>query len=430
MSLPAKKLRVWVIKIGEVVPAAGGGGRVLRAGQIALRLHASGAEVRWFVGDYDHQTKQYLEPSARPSVFAEDIALEYLHGRPYGKNVSVTRILNHLDVAADFAARARVLPRPDVIFCALPTIELSYEAVRFGREFGVPVVVDVRDMWPDIFEDLLPLPRWLSRLLLLPLARKTRVALCDATMVTAITEPFLAWAMQRGERQRRPQDRAVHLAYQRRSFTPAEIGDAEAFWHGQGLRLDGSEKIACYFTNLSGVPQFDNLIATLDHLAAEIAGCFRLVICGDGPRLRELQGKAKLRSPQLLVPGFVNHARMVSLMRHSFVGLVAYPPRRDYIMSYPNKIGEYLSEGLPIIVTFPGVAADLLTQNGCGIALPSADPVLLANAFALLAGSQALDQSRKAASLLVFSKYFDADTIYGSYTDALLELARQCGSAS
>ena len=363
MSLPAKKLRAWVIKIGEVVPAAGSGGRVLRAGQIALRLHAAGAEVRWFVGDCYHQTKQYIEPSARPSVFAEGIALEYLHGRPYGKNVSVTRILNHLDVAADFAARARVLPRPDVIFCAFPTIELSYEAVRFGREFGVPVVVDVRDMWPDIFEDLLPLPRWLSRLMLLPLARKARVALRDATMVTAITEPFLDWAMQRGERQRRPQDRAVHLAYQRRSFTPVEIGDAEAFWHGQGLRLDGSEKIACFFTNLSGVPEFDNLIAALDHLAAGIKGSFRLVICGVGPRLQELEGMAKLRSPQLLVPGFVNQARMVSLMRHSFVGLVAYPPRRDFIMSYPNKIGEYLSEGLPIIVTFPGVAAGLAHPN-------------------------------------------------------------------
>ena len=48
------------------------------------------------------------------------------------------------------------MPRPDLILCSYPTIELSVEAVRYGRTHGIPVVLDVRDLWPDIVLDLLP----------------------------------------------------------------------------------------------------------------------------------------------------------------------------------------------------------------------------------------------------------------------------------
>ena len=42
--------------------------------------------------------------------------------------------------------------KPDIIVVSLPTIEFSYEACRYGEKNNVPVIVDVRDLWPDSFK--------------------------------------------------------------------------------------------------------------------------------------------------------------------------------------------------------------------------------------------------------------------------------------
>ena len=44
---------------------------------------------------------------------------------------------------------------PDLILCAYPAIELSRAGVQFANKIGVPVVVDIRDLWPDIFVEIL-----------------------------------------------------------------------------------------------------------------------------------------------------------------------------------------------------------------------------------------------------------------------------------
>ena len=80
-----------------------------------------------------------------------------LHGCGYSSNVSLARFRDHRQVAERFAAAAAAEPRrPDIIVAGLPTIELCLESTRYGKQRGVPVVLDMRDMWPDVFLELLP----------------------------------------------------------------------------------------------------------------------------------------------------------------------------------------------------------------------------------------------------------------------------------
>ncbi len=45
---------------------------------------------------------------------------------------------------------------PDVIHVCNVPIELCHAAVTYGRAKGIPVVIDVRDLWPDVYLEVIP----------------------------------------------------------------------------------------------------------------------------------------------------------------------------------------------------------------------------------------------------------------------------------
>lgn len=410
---------VWVIGLGEPLPLPGKQVRLMRAGMIAQKFAARGAKITWWSSSFSHAEKRHIATQSGEIKVLNGVHLRFLHGRPYQKNISVTRLLNHRDEALDFIRLARSSPHPDIIFCCYPTIELANAAVRIGKEWKIPVVVDVRDLRPEIFLDVTPLPRPLMRLLLTPLYRKAKRTLLGATAITAITEPFLEKSLSLAGRDRKPLDRVVPLAYDRIILNPQERKEAIDFWHRQGLKLDGSERIACFFGTLSSVPEFSTAVGALDYLDNTVRKNLRMVICGSGDKLQWLEGQAK-KHPQLIVPGRIGQAEIAILMEHSNAGLLVYPNRRDFLISFPNKIGEYLSHNLPILSTLAGITGDLLHSENVGIVTPSGNKKKFASNLQVLLNNKDLrvEQMRQNAKR-VFTERFDAKKVYGELLEHL-----------
>lgn len=427
MTADSGPRRIWVVKVSEPLPLLGSATRLMRAGLIAQRLMETGADVTWWVSDFSHlhKRREDLEgvvDAERSGRLSNGVRAQFLHGRAYARNVSFARLANHREEARDFAQRARALPAPHAIFCCMPTIDLALEATRFGKERGIPVIVDIRDLWPDVFVDVAPTPAWLTRLAIQPLDRRVRHALSQATGITAISPPILDWALAKAGRARGPHDLVVPLAYQPAPLLPQALGAEESVWRGHGLKLDGSERIACFFGNLSNFPELETAVDALDFLPDGLRATTKFVICGAGERLDWLRAKAPSRS-ELVAPGHVSGAALATLMRHSTAGLLIYPSRSDILMSYPNKVGEYLAGGLPVISTVDGIVGPALRAGGCGTVVPNRDPKALAEAFAAYALDDAGRDRRKAAAHALFQTLFDADTVYGGLSDFLVELS-------
>src|SRR5439155_9149672 len=149
-------MRVWLITVGEPLPVDGTGDRPYRTGLLARFLIEAGHEVLWWSSTLDHIRKRLRAPESVSLDVEDKLRLVLLHGMPYRRNVSISRLINHIGIAREFERLAPAQPRPDIIVCSLPTLELSDAATRFGGEHGIPVVLDVRDLWPDIFVDVLP----------------------------------------------------------------------------------------------------------------------------------------------------------------------------------------------------------------------------------------------------------------------------------
>ena len=246
-------MNAWLATIGEPVPVQEGShDRLHRAGYFARFLPATAIRSRGGLPPSTisaNGTSLTATPSSRPRVRCD---IRLLHGCGYRSNVSWARFRDHDQIGGQFARLARAAEdRPDVIVAALPTIELCAESVKFGRQRGIPVILDMRDMWPDIFVTAVPGRPAGARLLLWPLFRQARSAHAGATAITGITEAFVDWGLQRGRRARSPLDRAFPMGYA--SVPPAE----ENLRRGTTLGRAGAwcrirRPIACFSARWAG----------------------------------------------------------------------------------------------------------------------------------------------------------------------------------
>ena len=177
-------MRVWVITVGEPLPIDAGSPRLMRAGMLGERCVAAGHDVLWWTSRFDHATMEQRRGAAHHVTGAGEVVL--LDGADYARNVSIARLRNHRQMARQFTALSIKHERPDVIVASYPTIELAQAAVAFGRSRDIPVIIDVRDLWPDLFLDLLPRwARWAGRVALEPLYRAKRSVMQSATALFA-----------------------------------------------------------------------------------------------------------------------------------------------------------------------------------------------------------------------------------------------------
>ncbi|GAH39902.1 unnamed protein product, partial [marine sediment metagenome] len=84
---------------------------------------------------------------------SERYTIRVLRGCRYQKNVSIARYIDHQIVAFKFRMQSKKYSKPDVIVASIPDYLLAYEAARYARKNSIPFLVDIRDLWPDIFLD-------------------------------------------------------------------------------------------------------------------------------------------------------------------------------------------------------------------------------------------------------------------------------------
>jgi glycosyltransferase involved in cell wall biosynthesis len=410
---------VWVIQSGEFLPIKGRKVRPMRSLLIGEALAAQGATVTRWGSTFEHSAKIFVsEPGYIEQIGGVEFRL--LHGRGYSKNVSLRRILHQRDLARDFRTRHRDAPRPDAIVAALPTIDLADAATDLARQWGVPCFIDFRDLWPEAFLDVSPLPRGLTRLMITPLYAQARRTISRATGILPITSGFLDKALELAGRGRREADRIFLHAYRRPRLLDAEQRDAEAFWRGQGLKLDGSEAIFCYFGGMTNSIPFEPMLNGAAALPSHLRQRLRVVICGNGPMLPALAARGM---KELVLPGFIDGPHIACLMQHAMAGLLPYPNRPDFALSYPNKVGEYFSAGLPILTSLQGDCGRLLSETGTGRSVEGSAG--WTQAFITMLKDEERRAGMKANAAKLYAEMFDADRVYGDLADHVLKAARK-----
>ncbi len=359
-------MRIWLITIGEPLPIDGTNDRLHRAGTLANVLVTKGHEVIWWTSTFDHVRKRQRFNKDSSININERYRLYLLHSVRYRKNVSVNRIINHYGVARKFLKLAESEIQPDIILCSLPTLELSLAATEYGKKKDIPVVLDVRDLWPDIFLELVPVwAQWFVRLPLFSMFKTVRAACAGATAIIGITSSFVDWGVNYANRARSNLDREFPMGYCEAPPGQKAIIEAEKFWEKHGVKKDNSEFIACFFGTMGRQFELGTIIEAARKLKKQNR-FFRFILCGSGDNFAYYKNLA-IDCDNVIFPGWVGAAEIWALMRMSSVGLAPYLSIKNFTLNLPNKPIEYLSAGLPIISSLRGVLKDLLSTYNCGV---------------------------------------------------------------
>jgi glycosyltransferase involved in cell wall biosynthesis len=371
-------VKIWIVTIGEPVPiGVGTEDRLDRSGALARALAERGHQVLWWTSAFSHIRKQFIDSPSCVQI-NPNLRIRLLRGCGYRKNISLSRFIDHRQIARKFRVEARAEIQPDIVITALPTVELCLESVKYGSDSGIPVVLDMRDMWPDIFVDAVPrAARPIARFLFEPMFRQARQACARATAITGITDTFVEWGLQRGGRARGSLDVSFPLSHETTSPTLEQIEEARKFWTQQGITPNNPVATICYFGNVNRQLDLLHVIEAARILNSENVPV-QFVLCGKGERLKDYSAAAA-GLPNVILPGWVNQAQMTVLMSYSTAGLDPLPDRYDFLATINNKAIIYLSAGLPVISSpRTGTLFELLARHQCGVSYDPLDSRSLA----------------------------------------------------
>jgi hypothetical protein len=237
-------VRIWFTEIGEPLPIEDNV-RLLRYGMLTKALSSQGHEVVWWASSFSHGPKKHLVHSDTDLV-SDGVRLKLIKGPGYHKSVSLQRVRHQKHFAKAFYQKARENPLPDIIISPIPTIETAEMAVRFSRECNIPILIDIRDEWPDEFVNLAPSSlRWLMKLLLHGLFQRMSFICRNAMGIIAMSDRQLQYGLSFAMRKPCAYDGVFPHGYTTQRIDEWKLAEASQWWKDRGV--DGSAFICCFF---------------------------------------------------------------------------------------------------------------------------------------------------------------------------------------
>jgi glycosyltransferase involved in cell wall biosynthesis len=413
-------MRIWIVTVSEQVPSDSPAERLLRGGTWAHELARRGHQVVWWTDNVDHMRKR-LRTSENASVrLSPSLELRMVAGAGYKRSMSLARLRHYRSTSRELGKWMAASTSPDVCLAALPALEWVEATLNVGELRRFPVVVDCRDMWPDLFLDIVPgYLRWPARLALWPLFRLKRRVLRRAFAISGVTTQFVEWGLAAAERQRSGLDFVAHHAYPQLEYDPVTLAQAAESWDTAGLNTDRGLLTLCFFGVLASGFDFEPVMAGL-RLLGPRASQVRLVICGDGHNLHQVQRLAS-GLDNVHFAGHVSGARIRTMMDRSDVALAPYTRTRNFMSNIPGKISEYLSAGLPIVSGVDGAIGEYLESNCCGWLYSDASG--FADRVAQLLDQPAMRLAAHHRATAAFDRDFRADKIVAGVERALQLIA-------
>lgn len=399
--------------------------RLVRTALLAAELAARGHQVTYWNAGFSHQRKVLRVETGTKFMIPEGYRVVLLKGRAYKRNISFSRIFSHRQQAKSFTILTKDETPPDVMICGLPSLEIADAATAYASRHRIPIALDCRDLWPDLIEEFLPVPLRIAGYPLLSYWRAMlRRTAKRATAITGVSQGYVDWGRRAAKRRPGPADRPFHLTLSRNIPPHNKVLEAKEYWRARLGKLPPGTRIGVYAGTFSRRYDLLTIAHSLALLSPEEKARLRIVLCGDGDMHSALTALAAAE-PSLIVAGWRSGAELYALMSEAHFGILAFPDLPDFLVNFPNKVGEYLSYGLPIMAGIGGVIGAVLGEAGLRLRYRAGDVSSAAALFReILAGQGVMaDPLVNERARATFKSFFDPDQIIPAFADYLEALA-------
>ncbi len=250
----------------------------------------------------------------------------------------------------------RLTLRPDVVVATSPQFFAAIAGYFVGRRFGIPFVLEVRDLWPESIVAV----GALKRNAFIRLLERVEVALYrSAARIVVVTDAFKRAIVEKGIEPERIDvlKNGVDLTYW------AQPLDPERLWALR--RAHGLEDafVASYIGTIGMAHRVDIMLDAARHCPEVV-----FLIAGAGAERAALEARlARHPQPNVRLLGKVPRddvRYLLALSNVSVVHLKGLPLFRTVI---PSKLFEAMAARIPIALGVEGEARDIVEQAGAGL---------------------------------------------------------------
>lgn len=404
---------IWIVNPYGTLPSEGW--RDYRSFMLANALANRGQRVLWWISNFEHRSKMRRSDVVfNDPLLPVNVKVLPVQTRPYDRNISFGRIAYEKSFGEGFAALASSQEAPDMVVLADPSLFYSAQVLKFVDRVGCKLVIDILDLWPELFK--VALPSWirgLDKLLFSPLYSRRRRLLERADGVVAVSKDFLTITNVAPEMA----SCISYLGVDLRQFELPEASEERRVIK----KFAQGRLVVMYAGTLGDAYDMGCVLKTIE-LCEESRLPVSFVFAGDGPKRGEVEFFCRQHAESSLFLGSVPASKLPSIYAQCDVGLCSYAPGST--VSMPVKVYDYLAAGLYVYSSLETEIADHLRATRCGEMYRAGSAQSL---FALiektLSDRVALADGKKRAALL--GREFDSVAQHDKMAGFLLKLCEE-----
>ncbi len=295
---------------------------------------------------------------------------DYVSGTKLGYG---RRLLEFVRFALGAAWTVLRAPRPDVVYATSPPLTMALPAVVAARRHRVPLVFEVRDLWPEAPIQMGALSNPLAQRLARALER---FVYRSAAHVIALSPGMRDGVIAAGV----PPEKVtlVPNASDLELFSPDVDGSEVRERLGLGERF-----VVSYFGTMGEANDLTQVIEAAERIED---GSVAFVLHGDGKRRAELEALARRRGTDNVIfsEPIPDKASVARLAAASDACMTIFKDVPILYTCSPNKLFDTFAAGRAAIVNTPGWLRELVEDNEAGVYARAGDPGDLAAKVAFL----------------------------------------------
>jgi glycosyltransferase involved in cell wall biosynthesis len=386
-------MNIWIINPYGNLP--GEGWRDYRSTMLATAFNKRGHKVIWWVSNFEHRSKKYRSESWKDINVNDDYHIMLVPSTPYYSHISMARIRHERNYAKNLIKRIYYENnKPDLIILADPSLFYSEIIIRFIRKEKIPLIVDILDLWPELFHIILPdILEPLGKLIFAPLYWKRSWLLRKADGIIGATADYLEIGESKNKTAR------TDVAYLGIDLESLKIQNNYQYSNPllQNI-IKGENEIWVIYAGTLG-KNYDILaIINCSKRIKELNLPIKIFLAGEGELRKFVEHSTKsLDLNNLIYLGILNTADLNYFYRSCDIALSCYV--RKSTVSMPVKAFDYLAAGLPIINSLGHDLGKLIIKYNVGLQYVAEDVESMTNAIQKLSENKDLLNTMKKNAL-------------------------------
>lgn len=369
--------------------------------------------VELVTSDFSHALKKHRNISVNDLVGLK-YKITLLHEQGYPKNVCLKRIRSHKKFAKELKKYLSQRETPDVVYCAVPSLDVALVAAKYCRDKGVRFIIDIQDLWPEAFQMVLHLPL-ISNIIFAPMKRKANKIYRSADEIIAVSDSYLRRGMSVNNKCKAP--KVVYLGTDKDYFDECANKSVKSVINPddknadiiKSLNSDNQKIKLAYVGTLGSSYDLNTVFDALRKLNKDVSDEIQMIVMGDGPLMSDFE-KNSVGLP-VVFTGRLPYTQMVWILSRCDIAL--NPIRKGAAQSVINKHMDYAMAGLPVISTQENAEyRNLIKTYECGINCDCGDANQVAEAIKILVENSNQREEMGKNSRKMGEVLFDRKTAY------------------